>query len=165
MKRYLFAMFAIAFLCVPALAQNSDVSSTTIQGGTIAAQVIDWLKVAFGTALAATATALIFKVMNYFGVQTTDLMKQQLQSIVVNGINDAASKAEKTVSGKFTVDVKSQVIADAVKYTQDHGKETIKALGLDPVSGAAVEAIKARIETAIVDPATPTNPALDKAKA
>jgi hypothetical protein len=58
--------------------------------------------------------------------------------------------------------VKSQVISDAIAYTQEHGKDTIKALGLDASDPKAVEAIRARIQTAIIDPLTPTNPALAK---
>ena len=53
------------------------------------------------------------------------------------------------------------IVAQAVAYTQEHGAETIKALGLDPQSGAAVEAIKAHIETAIADPMVPTPKVLD----
>jgi hypothetical protein len=48
-----------------------------------------------------------------------------------------------------------------VAYVQDHGADAIKTLGLDPQSGAAVEAIKARIETAIADPTIPTPKILD----
>lgn len=141
-------------------AAGNVTSTTTIQGGTIASQILEWLKVAFGSAIGLAVTAIILKGLTYLGVQTTDIMRDQLQHIVVNGINDAAAKAEAALNGKFTVDVRNQVVADAVNYVQDHGKETIKALGLDPKSGAAVDAIKARIETAIIDPATPTNPAL-----
>ncbi len=61
------------------------------------------------------------------------------------------------------ISVQNQVIQDAVAYTQTHAAETIKALGLDPESGQAVQAIRARIATAIVDPSTPTNPVITPA--
>jgi hypothetical protein len=53
------------------------------------------------------------------------------------------------------------VVASTVAYVQDHGADTLKKLGIDPNSNIAVDAIKARIETAINDPAAPTPPVLD----
>lgn len=131
-------------------------STTTVEVGGFLAQTIDWFKLAFGTAIASGVVAGIIKGLNYMGIATTDMMKNQLQAIVVNGINDGAAKAEekaKTIKG---LDVKSDALASAVQYTQMHGAQIITALGLDPKSGAAVEAINARIQTALNDPATPT---------
>jgi hypothetical protein len=136
-------------------------STTIVQGGDILSQVIEWAKVVFGGLAATAFVAAVFKGLGYLGVVTTDAMKAQLTAIAVNGINDAAAKAESRVGGKFSIDVKNQVMADAVKYTQDHGAPLIKSLGLDPQSGEAVRAIQARIQTAIIDPMTPTNPALN----
>lgn len=132
--------------------------------GPILKEVIKWTAAAFGTALAATATAALYKVFSYFGVQTTESQRNQLQGIIVNGLNDAATKAEAAVvaNPKLDVDVKQKIVSDAIDYAQKHGADTIKALGLDPNSGEAVEAIKARIATAIADPNTPTPSALDK---
>lgn len=135
-------------------------STTVVQGGDILSQVIEWGKVVFGGLFATAFVAAVFKGLGYLGVVTTDAMKNQLQDIVVNGINDAAAKAEAAIGGKFNVDVKNQVMADAVRYTQAHGAPLIKSLGLDPNSGEAVTAIRARIQTAIVDPLVPTNPAM-----
>ncbi len=138
--------------------------TTVVKGGSYAADTIEWLKAVFGTALAAAALALMYRVFGYFGIQVTDSQRGQLQTIVVNGINDAAAKAATSLRNNPNLDigVKNKIIQDAVAYTQAHGAETIKALGLDPKSGDAVEAIRARIQTAIIDPLTPTNPALDK---
>jgi hypothetical protein len=132
--------------------------TTTVKGGTLAAQVLEWLQVAFGTALATFALGVLYKIMNYFGIQTTDLQRQQLQSIVVHGINNAAARAEVSLRGnpELDIQVKNKIIADAIDYTQRHAPETIRALGFDPNSGEAVEAIRARINTALNDPATPT---------
>jgi len=135
-------------------------STTVVQGGDVLSQVIEWAKVVFGGLFATAFVAAVFRGLSYLSVVTTDAMKNQLQDIVVNGLNDAAAKAEAAVGGKFNVDVKNQVMADAVRYTQAHGAPLIKSLGLDPNSGEAVTAIRARIQTAIVDPLVPTNPAL-----
>lgn len=168
--RYFLGMLIAATLAFSPVAaqvvQDVPMTTTTIvQGGTFVSELIEWLKLAFGGAVAAALVALSLKVLNYMGVKTTDVMKGQLQAIIVNGINASAAKAEKqvgdlTAQGKFSIDVKNQVIADAMAYTQIHGGEIIKALGLDPKSGEAVSAINARIQSAITDPMTPTNPAL-----
>lgn len=67
-----------------------------------------------------------------------------------------AQEAADKLRGKATIDVKNEVALRALEYAQTHGAETIKALGLAPNGGQAIEAIKARIEAAIADPATPT---------
>lgn len=135
-------------------------SDTTISIGTIAGQVLTWIAAAFALPIGTVLTMWLMRLFKLAGVQVTDQMKDQLQGIVVNGINAAAANATLQAAGKGTVAIKSQVVADAVTYVQRHGAETIKALGLDPQSGEAVEAIKARIATAIADPATPTPPVL-----
>lgn len=136
--------------------------TTVVEGGTIAATIIQYMQIAFGGAIATLTTALIYKAFGWMGIQINQQQRDQLQSIVVNGVNDAAAKAEVSLRGdhRLDIDVKNQVIADAVEYTQHHGADTIKALGLDPNSGQAVEAIRARIATALNDPLTPTPPAI-----
>jgi hydroxypyruvate isomerase len=135
-----------------------DNTDTVLHLGPILKEVIDWAITAFGAAFSAVAVALIYKVLNYMGIQVAQAQKDQLQAIIVNGLNDAGAKADAAVLAdpSLNVNMKNKVIAQAVTYTQIHGKDTIKALGLDPNSGEAVEAIKARIATAIADPATPT---------
>lgn len=136
--------------------------TTVVQGGTVAAQIIDWLKVAFGSAISLLATGLIYKALSWMGVQVTEQQKSALQAVIVNGVNDAAAKAEVSLRNNpnLDVNVKSDIVAQAVRYTQAHAADTIKALGLDPQSGQAVEAIKARIATALNDPNTPTPPVI-----
>jgi hypothetical protein len=88
-------------------------------------------------------------------------MRARLQEMVVNGLNISAPAVEKQLAGKGQVEIKNAVVSSAVAYVQAHGADEIKALGLDPQSGAAVEAIRARIETAVADPTVPTPPVLD----
>lgn len=131
---------------------------TIIDGGSILSEFIKWFALAFATALASAITALIVRVFTYLGVQTTQIMRDQFQAIVVNGLNMAAAKAEVIAQNNpaLDIDVKSQIVADTVRYAQDHAQVAIKYLGLDPQSGEAVKAITARIETALNDPKTPT---------
>ena len=47
---------------------------------------------------------------------------------------------------------------------QAHGADELKQLGVDPYDNAAIDLIKARIQTAIADPAQPTPAVMDPAK-
>jgi len=131
-------------------------SDTTISIGTIASEILTWFAVAFVPTLGGILALWWARLMKLSGIQVTDAMKSQLQGIIVNGLNSAAASNAERLRGKDSITVKNAIVADAIKYAQTHGAETIKALGLDPQSGEAVQAIKARIETAITDPATPT---------
>lgn len=131
-------------------------SDTTISIGTIAGQVLTWLAVAFSVPVGGLAVKIMMQVMNKLGIQTTDLMKAQLQATIVNGLNAAAASTAERTKGQGQIAIKNAIVLDTVRYTQEHAAETITALGLDPTSGEAVQAIKARIETAITDPLTPT---------
>lgn len=157
------ALVLVAALVVADTAFAQDVVATTpavvpvtVSAGTWAGDILTWLAAAFSVPLGAIATAALWKLFKLLGVQVTDQMKSQLQGIIVNGLNQGAANISGKIKGAGTVEIKNAIVADAVQYTQEHAADTIKALGLDPQSGAAVEAIKARIETALNDPATPT---------
>lgn len=145
----------------PALADTG----TVIHGGEILSNVVAWLAAAFGTAIATLLVAVVYRVLAKLGIQVTEQQKAVLQGVVVNGVNDAALKARAALgsNAKMDINVQQQVVADAVTYVQSHAADTIKSLGLDPNSGQAVEAIRARIATAIADPAVPTDPAVTPA--
>jgi hypothetical protein len=136
-------------------------SETTISVGTLAGQVLTWLAAAFGSILATVFTAWGVRLFKTAGVQLGDAARARLQEIIVNGLNIGAATAAQNLAGKGQVQVKNEIVAQAVAYTQTHGAEAMKTLGLDPNSGAAVQAIKARIETAIADPTVPTPAVLD----
>jgi len=135
----------------------------SISVGTIAADVLNWLMVAFGSTAGSIIVWILVRVLKKLGIDATDALRARLQEIVVNGLNLGAAKAEADLQNKMPIEIKSAVVETAVEYAQSHGADTLKALGLDPNSGKAVEAIKARIETAIADPAAPTPAVLEKA--
>ena len=160
MKKTLLAAAAAGGLTAAAHAQGASDPGGVIHGGQILADVISWGSMAFGTALATFVTALVYKAMNWMGLQVSAAQRDQLQQIVINGLNEAAAKAQGQLRGNAMLDVqvKNQIVADATAYVQAHAGDTIRALGLDPDSGAAVQAIRARIASAIVDPKVPTDP-------
>lgn len=136
-------------------------STTTISVGTLAGQLLAWVVTAFSVPIGSIAVWIMVRVLKNLGITATDAMRARLQEMVVNALNISAPAVQQQLAGKGQIEVKSAVVQDAVAYVQAHGADTIKALGLDPKSGEAVEAIKARIETAIADPATPTPAVLD----
>jgi hypothetical protein len=154
---------AVALACALAVApesisfaQTAAPAPTTVSLGSYAGEVLTWLAAAFSVPIGALLVGWLLKAMRLAGVQVNGAMKEQLQATIVNGLNAAAASNAERLRGQGPLAIKSAIVADTVKYAQTHAAETIKALGLDPQSGEAVAAIKARIETAIVDPATPT---------
>lgn len=151
----------------PAATQNTITttapvtSETTISVGTLAGQVLSWAAAVFSVPVGALLSAWLWRLFQLAGVNATDALRARLQEMVVNGLNASAKAAEGSLEGRGKVVVKNQVVAGAVNYVQQHGAETLKQLGVDPYSNAAVDAIKARIETAIADPMTPTPKVLD----
>lgn len=149
-------------VAAPAVTQNTIAttgnvaSTTTISVGTLAGQILNWIMVAFGPVIGSIVVWILVRVLQKLGIDATDALRERLQAIVVNGLNAGAKSATEQLQGKGQIEIKNAVVASAVAYTQEHGAETIKALGLDPQSGPAVAAIKARIETAINDPTAPT---------
>jgi hypothetical protein len=131
-------------------------STTTISVGDLAGQVLTWAATAFGSVLATVFAAWGIRLFRLAGVQITDQARDRLEQIILNGLNNAAANVTRDIAGKGTVEVKDAVVQQAIAYAQSHGADAIKQLGLDPKSGAAVEAIKARIATAVADPSVPT---------
>lgn len=137
---------------------------TTVSVGTIASQAMNWAILAFGSLLSTIFAAWGVRLFKLAGVQMSDAARARLQEIILNGLNVGAAQATKDLAGKGQVQIKNETVAAAVAYAQAHGADVIKQLGLDPQSGATVEAIKARIETAITDPTVPTPAVLDPPK-
>jgi hypothetical protein len=136
-------------------------STTTISVGTLAGQVLMWFAAAFSVPVGTILTGWLWRLFKLAGVNATDALRARLNEIVINGLNAGAKTVAADITGKDQVAIRNAVVQQAIVYTQAHGAETIKALGLDPQSGTTVEAIKARIETAINDPAVATPAVLD----
>jgi hypothetical protein len=144
---------------VGALAQTSQdgpLGVPVVSIGSIGGEVLNWAVAAFGAPVAALLSAWLLRLFRLAGAQLTDTEKEQLQKIIVNGLNGAAADVSQKMRGKGAIEIKNQIIADAVKYAQKYGAETLKALRVDPQSGEVVAAIRARIETALNDPEQPT---------
>jgi hypothetical protein len=135
-------------------------SETTISLGSAAASVLEWAVAAFGVPLTTVGTFWLIRLAKKAGLEGADLMSQQLNQTLLNGLNDGAARLAKGIEGKGDVQVQNQVIQAAIDYAKAHRSETIQALGLDPNSGKTVEALRGRIATLITDPNSPTPPVL-----
>lgn len=153
---------AFAETTAPAVTQNTVTttgpvaSETIISVGTIGSQVLQWVMSVFGALLGTAGLALLMRMFTAAGLKISDAARVRLQEIVVNGLNAGAAQLEDQMRGRGQIAIKNAVVAKAVTYVQDHGVETLNQLGIDPKSNMAVDAIKARIETAIADPMVPT---------
>jgi hypothetical protein len=132
----------------------------SFSAGNLLGSFINWVWLGFGGLITSVVVLGLLKLAAMLGVQTTQQMNDRLKEAVQNGLNDAASKAQVSVDGKFNVQVKNKVVAQAIEYVKVHQADTIKALGLDPNGGEVVSALRAKAETIIADPALATNPAL-----
>jgi len=159
------ASVAIAQTAGTGAAAPGPAPAAVVDTGTYAGQALTWVVTTFGGTVGAALTALLLRYLKNAGIQGADLLRSRLQEIIVNGLNMAAADAAKRLEGRGKVEIKNEAVGQAVRYAQVHGADILKQLGQDPMAQTTVDAIKARIETVIVDPATPTNPSLAAAPA
>lgn len=133
-------------------------SDTKISIGTYAGQVLTWLAAAFSVPIGALLTAWLLRVFKSAGLVMTQQMSDELNKVLVNGMNDAALNGARLTSGKLAVSVKDPIVASAIQYTIDKMPDTLKGLGLDPKDGKTVEVLRSRIATLSADPGVPTPP-------
>jgi hypothetical protein len=134
---------------------------TTVSIGTLAGQALNWILTIAAVPVSGYVVLILNRFLSNLKIPMTDAARARIKEMVVNGINLAAPAVQKQLEGQGTIAIKNETVAQAVKYVQTHGADTIKKLGLDPTSPAAEEAIKAWIATAIADPTIPTPPVLD----
>jgi hypothetical protein len=140
---------------VVAPAATNVQADTKISVGSAMSDIFYAAMTLFGSTIGAALTAVLLKLLGGIGDNMTVQRKEQLQKLVERGLMLAAAGAKKTLDGKLTVDVKNQVVADAVRYAQSHGADLLKKLGEKPDAAHTVEALEARAETALADPAVP----------
>jgi hypothetical protein len=119
--------------------------------GDYAGSIVMWMLPILLSIFAAFATDLYVKLRARLGIQTSDAQRAKFQEIVENGVALGAHNAQASLSGKLTFDVKNQIMASAVTYAKDHGADTLKAIGVDPTSPEAEEAIRARAAKMLAD--------------
>lgn len=107
------------------------------------------------------ATWLAKKVADWLNVRRDEAFIGKLEEAMKNGLALAQSRAEQQIRDKgLTVEVKSQLVADAANYAAAHVPGALKALGVGPRELA--EKLEARLELNTTPPdksvAVPTPP-------
>jgi hypothetical protein len=136
---------------------TGDVQSTTkISVGTLAGELLQSVLAIFAVPVGGFLSMILFRAVKAAGVNLSTMNEAKLQESINRAVVMFGNYAPKVLDGKMTVDVKNQVVANAVKYVQEHRADTLKALGVAPSDPTTAEALKARAEMAIADPAVPT---------
>lgn len=135
-------------------------AAAVIDTGTIAGQALTWVVTTFGGSVGIMLTVLLQRMLKRKNIEITAAQLSRFQELVVNGLNLGAAEAAKRMQGAGKIEIKNAAVARTIEYVQMHGADTLKSLGFDPTSPAAVDAIRARIESAITDPNTATHPAV-----
>jgi hypothetical protein len=113
--------------------------------GTWIADLLGSLVAIFGSVIATFLTKWVMAVAKKAGIEASQAMSDKLDQIINNGLHNGAVNLQHDLNGKLNVQVKNDVIAQAVTYTQAHGAETIKDVsGLDTNDPKVVEALQAR---------------------
>lgn len=130
--------------------------ATLISLGSYAGEVLLWLAAAFSVPVGALLTAWLIRLFRAAGLEVTHQMSEQLNKVLVNGLNDAAQNGAKLANSKINVHVSDPIVASAIQYTLERMPDTVKALGMNPEDGETVKVLRSRIATLVADPKEPT---------
>lgn len=150
MKKTGLMLLAIAVLYYPIAALAQEVvtapPSTVINWG----EILQPILMTLGTAIAALLSAILYKVLGNMGIavdqQTQRLVDDALKKSMTYGVNFAT---EKFLHDR-TIDVKSEMIAEAIAYFKAKWPDTVKKLGLS--DEAIKEMIYARLGVVVPVP-------------
>jgi hypothetical protein len=136
---------------------TGDVSSNTkISVGTLAGEALQSVLAIFALPIGGFISMILFRVFRAAGVNLSTMNEAKLQDSVNRAVVMFGNAAPRMLDGKINVDVKNNVVRNAIEYVRAHRADTIKALGVDPNSKQAEEALTARAEVALADPEVPT---------
>ena len=119
--------------------------ATSVSLGSWIADLLGSLVAIFGSVIATFLTKWVIAVAKTAGVNATQAMSDRLNDIIARGLHDGALRLGEDITGKLNVQVKGQIVAQAVAYAQTHGAETVKNLvGVDINDPIVIEALQAR---------------------
>ena len=158
MTRVYFAAAILLAVSVPAVADvvaSTPIpapldAATSVSIGSWLSDLLQGLVGIFGSVISVFLTKWVMAVAKKAGVDATQAMSDKLDAIITRGLHDAALRAGQDLTGKLNVQIKNQVVAQAVTYAQAHGAETVKNLvGVDINDPKVVQALQARAATAL----------------
>ena len=158
MTRVYFAAAILLAVSVPAVADvvaSTPIpapldAATSVSIGSWLSDLLQGLVGIFGSVISVFLTKWVMAVAKKAGVDATQAMSDKLDAIITRGLHDAALRAGQDLTGKLNVQIKNQVVAQAVTYAQAHAAETVKDLvGVDINDPKVVQALQARAATAL----------------
>ena len=124
--------------------------ATSVSLGSWIADLLGSLVAVFGSVIATFLTKWVMAVAKTAGVNATQAMSDRLNDIIARGLHDGALRLGQDITGKLNVQVKSQIVAQAVAYAQAHGADTVKNLvGVDIHDPMVIQALQARAATVL----------------
>ena len=125
-------------------------AATSVSIGSWLSDLLQGLVGIFGSVISVFLTKWVMAVAKKAGVDATQAMSDKLDAIITRGLHDAALRAGQDLTGKLNVQIRNQVVAQAVTYAQAHGAETVKDLvGVNINDPKVVQALQARAATAL----------------
>lgn len=126
---------AFAFLA-PAMAQDSvtvspSSTSTTITLRPLWDGLVPYIVAGLGSLVTVAAGWAALQFQRLTGIKIDDSAREALHSAAMTGVNLAISKLG-SAAGNITIDVKSQIIAQALQWVQSSVPDAIKRFGLTP---------------------------------
>ena len=119
--------------------------ATSVSLGSWIADLLGSLVAVFGSVIATFLTKWVMAVAKTAGVNATQAMSDRLNDIIARGLHDGALRLGQDITGRLNVQVKSQIVAQAVAYAQAHGADTVKNLvGVDIHDPMVIQALQAR---------------------
>ena len=151
------ALFVLAACLTPGgLAIAAEVIAAPTPSTAIdLAPLVQPIIVTLGTIVSAAGAALIRYLLARVGLERQTALQQTAEGILQNAVRYGMEAAQaKVQGGALTVDVRSQVIAQAASYAIQHGPDVLARLG---VSRDQLEAkLLARLNGILVDNGTST---------
>lgn len=119
--------------------------ATSVSLGSWIADLLGSLVAVFGSVIATFLTKWVMAVAKTAGVSATQAMSDRLNDIIARGLHDGALRLGHDITGRLNVQVKSEIVAQAVAYAQAHGADTVKNLvGVDIHDPMVIQALQAR---------------------
>ena len=116
-----------------------------------------WTVLAIATPIIATLIVnMLVKIAAGIGFSMDEAQRRRLQELVVNGLNALASRKDIRPAKGAVIEAGSTAAEFVTDYVKEHGPKTVAALAKDPDSASFKEAIIARANKALNDPAEPT---------
>jgi hypothetical protein len=92
-------------MLTPLLALAQVPAPATYSIGTFAGEVLTWLAAAFSIPIGALLAAWMVRLFKVAGLEATKQMNDELNKVLVNGLNDAAYNGARLAAGKLPVTV------------------------------------------------------------